>query len=78
METIFRTDEAFDSLARKRGAFGNAVNKANIPNLPVRRNSNSFAHQAVSVLGVPRPRSRVWAPGSDVFLKFNHYGVNAA
>ncbi len=48
--------------------FERAVNAAGIPYNPFTRNSNSYAHQAVEVLGLPRPTPPVWAPAHGTVL----------
>ncbi|MBW2415352.1 MAG: hypothetical protein JRG76_12670 [Deltaproteobacteria bacterium] len=49
--------------------FERAVNRASIPYDPASRNSNSYAHQAIEALGLPRPVPPVWAPGHGTRLR---------
>ena len=48
--------------------FGNMVNQAGITYNPISMNSNTFAHQAVTILGVQRPNPAAFAPASNSIL----------
>jgi hypothetical protein len=52
--------------------FAKAVNVANLDYHALSTNSNAFANQAVSNLGIARPTPPVWAPGHSVVLIGGH------
>jgi hypothetical protein len=66
------TNLSFSDARAALEAFGHAVDAAQIPYNPFSQNSNSFAFQAVTTLGLPRPVSGVigvpWSPGSATYL----------
>jgi hypothetical protein len=68
-KVVGHVDMTFDEAMRKLLKFGDAVNAAKIKYWPLSTNSNAVSHQAVTVLGLPRPSDPVWTPGSDVTLE---------
>jgi hypothetical protein len=64
-QTVVVTSKSFTEVNRKLEHFAGDVNKAGISYGPVSTNSNAFAHQAVTTLGIPRPPPIVLAPGSE-------------
>ncbi|MBC3874912.1 RHS repeat-associated core domain-containing protein [Undibacterium sp. LX15W] len=48
--------------------FSNQVNASNIPYIPTSQNSNAFAAQAITTLGLPRPVPAATAVGSQTKL----------
>lgn len=70
-KVVGHVDMTFDEALQKLQKFGNAVNAAKIEYWPLSTNSNAVSHQAVTVLGLPRPSDPVWAPGSDVTLELS-------
>jgi len=75
-KVLGRVDMTFDDAMRKLIKFQNDVNAAKIKYWPLSTNSNAVAHQAVTVLGLPRPADPVWTsrsgfmftPGAGVIL----------
>ena len=73
---IGRVDMTFDDAMQKLTDFKDDVNAAKIKYWPLSTNSNAVSHQAVTVLGLPRPRDPVWTsrsgfmftPGAGVIL----------
>lgn len=71
-----RVDLTFDEAMQRLIRFGNQVNAAKIKYWPLSTNSNAVAHQAITVLGLPRPADPVWTsrsgfmftPGAGVIL----------
>lgn len=48
------------SMLHTLSGFSDAVNGAQIPYNPFTTNSDAFAHQAVTYLGIPRPAPPLW------------------
>jgi hypothetical protein len=75
-KVLGRVDMTFDDAMQKLIKFKNDVNAAKIKYWPLSTNSNAVAHQAVTVLGLPRPADPVWTsrsgfmftPGAGVIL----------
>lgn len=65
---VLTTGQSPGAVMQKLVHFGAIVNASRITYHPLSTNSNAFAHQAVTVLGVSRPEAKVWAPGSDTPL----------
>jgi hypothetical protein len=61
-------DISFSQAVSRIETFGAAVDLANIRYLPLTQNSNSFAMQVPSILGMPTPRPVWTAHGSDTVL----------
>jgi hypothetical protein len=59
-----KVDLTFDEAMQRLIRFGNEVNAAKIKYWPLSTNSNAVAHQAVTVLGLPRPADPVWTSRS--------------
>lgn len=70
-QEVLATNASYDSVVKALSDFADAVNNEQINYNPFAANSNSFAHEAVSVLGVQRPTPAAWAPGSGTKLKCN-------
>ncbi len=68
-ETALVTNQPYSEVVTALSEFAAAVNTARIPYNPLTTNSNAFAHQAVTVLGISRPTSPVFAPGSSTELQ---------
>lgn len=75
-KVLGRVDMTFDDAMQKLIKFKNDVNAAKIKYWPLSTNSNAVAHQAVTVLGLPRPVDPIWTsksgfmftPGAGVIL----------
>jgi len=75
-KVLGRADMTFDEAMQKLIKFKNDVNAAKIKYWPLSTNSNAVAHQAVTVLGLPRPADPIWTsrsgfmftPGAGVIL----------
>jgi hypothetical protein len=61
--------QPFSEVQKALEQFGEAVDIAKIPYGPVSTNSNAFAFQAVTVLGLSRPTPPIWVPGHDTVLQ---------
>jgi hypothetical protein len=48
--------------------YANLINEVKIPYRRLSTNSNAFAREALDVVGIPAPRTPVWAPGYDTSL----------
>jgi len=68
-QQVLVTDRPFSEIVGALRQFSNQVNAAGIRYNPLGANSNAFAHQAVTVLGVPRPPPIVFAPGARMVLR---------
>ncbi|HKU55333.1 MAG TPA: hypothetical protein VJP60_08200 [Rhizomicrobium sp.] len=75
-KVLGRVDMTFDDAMQKLIKFKNDVNAAKIKYWPLSTNSNAVAHQAATVLGLPRPADPIWTsksgfmftPGASVIL----------
>jgi hypothetical protein len=67
-QVVLRTKSTPNVVLDSLIKFTNQVNNAGIYYDPLSKNSNSFAHQAVTELGAKRPVPTAWAPGSSTFL----------
>jgi RHS repeat-associated protein len=65
---VLTTTDSPSDVVQKLVRFGEEVNASGIAYHPLSTNSNAFAHQAVTVLGVSRPEAKVWAPGNGTPL----------
>ena len=67
-EIVLHTDQPYSDLVNKLNAYAATVNEHHIVYGATTSNSNAYAHEAVTVLGVGRPDPIVDAPGHDTKL----------
>lgn len=68
-QTVLQTTSvSMDDIESKLIAFGKEINAEDLDYHALTTNSNAFANQAVSVLGIARPTPPVWAPGYQTVL----------
>jgi hypothetical protein len=67
-QTVLSTDQPFKEITAALSGFASSVDAARIQYKLLTTNSNAFAHQAVTVLGIVRPSPIVFAPGSNTHL----------